>query len=178
MIFERLEYSNKMTADIITISRILFSALLLFFPPSSSVFAALYLLCGISDVLDGFIARKLHTESEKGARLDSAADLFFAFVYAVRILPRLNLPLWVWLWTAGIAVIKSAGIVDASRKEQRLRIEHSFGNKLTGLLLYLLPMAVNVVDVKYGAALACTSATVAAITEIYKMKRCQNNEQI
>ena len=163
------EYCNKMLADSITASRILFSALLLFFPPTSFAFALLYLLCGITDVLDGFIARKLHTESEKGARLDSAADLVFALIYAVRILPRLDLPRWVWLWTAGIAAVKITGIAAASRKERHLHIEHSFGNKLTGLLLYLLPLTVKVVDVKYSAALVCASAAVTAITEIRKM---------
>ena len=158
-----------MIANSITVSRILFSALLLFFPPTSSAFAALYLLCGLTDVLDGFIARKLHTESEQGARLDSAADMFFALVYAVRILPRLDLPLWVWLWTAGIAAVKITGIAAASRKEQRLSIEHSFGNRLTGLLLYLLPMSVKIVDVKYCAIPVCAAAAVTAITEICKM---------
>ena len=159
-----------MLADSITASRILFSALLLFFPPSSAAFAAFYLLCGISDVLDGFIARKLHTESEKGARLDSAADLVFALVYAARILPRLSLPRWVWLWTAGIAVIKTAGIAAASRKEKHLHIEHSFGNRLTGFLLYLLPLSAKFVDVKYSAALVCLVATVTAIREIQVLK--------
>lgn len=157
-------------ADSITLSRILFSALLLFFPPSSFPFALFYLLCGISDVLDGFIARKLHTESEEGARLDSAADLFFALIYAVRILPRLNLPLWVWLWTAGIAAVKITGILAAGRKEQRLYIEHSFGNKLTGFLAFLLPLTSCIADVKYGAILVCTAATAAAIGEMRKIK--------
>lgn len=158
-----------MIADTITISRILFSALLLFFPLSSFPFAVFYLLCGVTDVLDGFIARKLHTESEKGAMLDSAADLFFALIYAVRILPRLNLPLWVWLWTAGIAAVKITGIAAVSRKERHLHIEHSFGNRLTGLLLYLLPMSVRIADEKYCAIPVCAAATATAITEICKM---------
>ena len=158
-----------MIANIITINRILFSALLFCFPPASFAFAVLYLLCGITDVLDRFIARKLHTESEKGALLDSAADLFFALVYAVRILPRLNIPLWVWLWTAGIAAVKIVGIIAASIKEHRVHIEHSFGNKLTGLLLFLLPLSGCFTDVKYGVILVCTIATATAIGEIIKI---------
>ena len=70
-----------MIANIITVSRILFSLAMILFPPSSVPFAVLYLLCGATDVLDGFVARKLHTESENGAMLDSAADLLFAVVY-------------------------------------------------------------------------------------------------
>ena len=158
-----------MTADIITISRILFSLLLLVFSPSSYFFAALYLLCGITDMVDGFVARKLHTESEKGAKLDSVADLIFAVIYAVRILPFLSVPYWIWIWTAIIAVIKIAGIVIAGRKAKKLSIEHSFGNKLTGLLLFLLPLSVYIADVKYSATVVCIAATVTAIGEIMKI---------
>ena len=157
-----------MIANIITFSRILFSLLLFVFKSDSYPFAALYLLCGITDMLDGFIARRLNTESEKGAKLDSIADLIFAVVYAVRILPRLSVPYWIWIWTAVIAVIKIAGIVIAGRKTQKLSIEHSFGNKLTGLLLFLLPLSVYIADVKYTAAIVCAATTVTAIGEIIK----------
>ena len=156
-----------MIANSITVSRILFSLLLLVFPPSSLFFAALYLLCGISDILDGFAARKLHSESEKGAMLDSAADLFFALIYAVRILPLLHIPLWIWIWTAVIAGSKVVAVLLRSRKAHRLSIEHTFANKLTGLLVFLLPLSVHFVDVKYGAALVCAAATVAVMDEIH-----------
>ena len=157
-----------MIANIITFSRMLFSLAMLGFPATSRAFALLYLLCGVTDVLDGFIARRLHTESEKGERLDSMADLVFAFVYAVKILPLLNLPLWIWIWTAIIAATKLTGILIASRKAHSLSIGHSFGNKLTGLLLFLLPLSVCVADVKYGATLVCIVATVTAIKEAVK----------
>ena len=166
-----IEHGKAAAANIITVSRMLFSLLLLFLPPRSFAFAAAYLLCGATDVLDGFIARRLHTESETGAMLDSAADLLFAVVYAVRILPLLNIPRWVLIWTAIIAVIKIAEILIASRKAHKLTIEHSFGNKLTGLLLFLLPLSVSFADVKYGAAIVCITATAAVIREITDAKR-------
>ena len=160
-----------MIANIITIIRMLFSMLLLVLSPFSPFFVVLYLLCGITDVLDGFAARKLHTESEKGAMLDSAADLLFAVVYAVRILSLLNIPLWLWIWSAIIAVTKVTGILIASKKAHRLSIEHSFGNKLTGLLLYFLPLSVCALDVKYGATLVCIAATGTVIKEITMIYR-------
>ena len=154
-------------ANSVTISRMLFSLVMLVLPTRSLAFAVLYLLCGVTDVLDGFIARKLHTESEKGARLDSIADLLFAAVYAVKILPLLGIPLWIWIWTAIIAVIKITCIVIASKKAYRLVIEHSFGNKLTGLLLFLFPLSVCAAEGKYGAILVCIAATVTVIIEIF-----------
>lgn len=157
-----------MTADIITFSRIVFSVLLLVFAPYSIPFTVFYLLCGVSDVLDGFAARKLHTESERGAMLDSIADLFFAVIYAVRILPRLSFPYWIWIWIAFIAVIKIAGIAIASKKAHRLSVAHSFGNKLTGILIFLLPLSVPFADAKYGAVIVCFAAAVTAIAEMIK----------
>ena len=155
-----------MIADLITCSRMLFSLLLFVLPLPSSSFAVFYLLCGVSDVLDGFAARRLHTESERGAMLDSAADLLFAVVYAVKILPFLNIPLWIWIWTVIIASAKITEILIASKKTHRLSIEHSFGNKLTGLLLFFLPLSVCVADVKYTAPLVCAVATGTVIKEI------------
>ena len=155
-----------MIANCITVSRMLFSLLLFGLSPSSPLFAAFYLLCGVSDVLDGFLARKLHAESKTGAMLDSMADLLFALVYAVKLLPLLSVPLWIWIWAAIIAAAKITGILIASRKARSLSIAHSFGNRLTGVLLFLLPLSVRVADVKYGAALVCTAATVTVIEEI------------
>ena len=165
-----------MTANIITLSRVVFSLLLLAFPPDSGVFAALYILCGVSDVLDGFAARRLHTESEKGARLDSAADIVFALVYAARILPALPVPLWIWIWTAVIAAVKAAGIILASKKAHRFTVEHSFGNKLTGLLLFLLPLSARIADVRYAAAVVCLAATGTVIGEIIGIMKYKPKE--
>ena len=159
-----------MIANIITVSRIFFSVLLLAFPPHSYPFVAFYLLCGMSDMLDGFVARKLHTENENGAMLDSIADLFFAVAYAVKILPLLNIPLWIWIWTIVIAVTKIANILIASKKTHKFLIEHSLGNKLTGLLLFLLPISVYAMDVEYGATLVCIVATATVIKEMANQK--------
>ena len=159
--------TNTVVANSITVSRMLFSIALLVLLPRSLLFAVLYLLCGVTDVLDGFIARKLHTESEKGAMLDSIADLLFTVVYAVKIPPILRIPLWIWIWTAIIAVTKITCIAIASKKAHRLEIEHSLGNKLTGLLLFLLPLSACVADGKYGVILVCIAATVTVIIEIF-----------
>lgn len=159
-----------MIADGITFSRILFSLSLFLLPPTSVSFAELYFLCGVTDVLDGFLARKLHTESGAGERLDSIADLFFAVAYAVKILPILCLPVWIWIWIVMIAVIKIFGILKRSRMERRFCIAHSFANKLTGLLLYLLPMTVRLFDVKLCAAVVCAAATVTAAEELFRPK--------
>ena len=67
----------KNTANYITAGRIGLALSLLFVPPLTILFYIVYLLCGLSDMADGLIARKTHTESAFGAKLDSIADFSF-----------------------------------------------------------------------------------------------------
>jgi CDP-diacylglycerol--glycerol-3-phosphate 3-phosphatidyltransferase len=85
---------RKQIANTITISRILCSIFLLPCPVFSAAFYILYLLCGMTDMIDGTIARKTGSVSEFGARLDTAADLSFALAAFLKILPRISMPTW------------------------------------------------------------------------------------
>lgn len=143
----------------------LMSVVLLTLSPRSAVFAALYLLCGVSDALDGFAARRLRTQSARGARLDSAADLLFAAAYAVKILPILPIPRWIGIWIAGIAAVKIVGILRMSRSARGLRVRHSLLNRLTGITVFLLPCAAQWMDVRIGEILVCALASFAAMDD-------------
>ena len=63
--------------NFVTGLRMVGTFLLLFTKAFSPAFYVVYSICGISDVLDGFLARRTGTASEFGARLDSVADLLF-----------------------------------------------------------------------------------------------------
>jgi CDP-diacylglycerol--glycerol-3-phosphate 3-phosphatidyltransferase len=65
-------------ANTITFFRIAASIVLLFCPVFSPAFYVFYIAAGLSDMLDGFVARQTDTVSKLGARLDTIAD--FAFV--------------------------------------------------------------------------------------------------
>ena len=67
-------------ANLITCIRILCAAALAFLPALSRSFYAVYLVAGVSDMLDGFVARRTNTASSLGARLDTLADFAFASV--------------------------------------------------------------------------------------------------
>ena len=85
-------------ADIITLLRISGTVLLLFLKPLSVKFFLIYALTGITDVLDGWVARRLKIDGDFGAKLDSVADLLFYAVMLSRILPILwdLLPYIIW----------------------------------------------------------------------------------
>lgn len=158
-------------ANIITFSRILLSAVLLFLSPTSVPFGLIYLLCGFSDMADGLTARKMHMESEVGARLDSIADILFFTVSAVKIVPIIRLDIRLWVWIVIIAVMKIAGMILLFIRKHAFEPPHSVLNKLTGLLLFILPLTVTVVDITYSATAVCAVATLAAVWDIILLKR-------
>lgn len=72
-----IEKHRRNCANIITFFRVVGIILLLTMKPLSPSFFLLYTATGLTDVLDGWIARKTKTASDFGARLDSIADLLF-----------------------------------------------------------------------------------------------------
>ena len=152
-------------ANIITIIRILCSIALLFCPVFSAVFYALYITAGVSDMLDGWVARRTHTVSELGAKLDTIADIVFVVVCLIKLLPVMNIPLWLYIWIGVIAVIKVINIVSGFVVQKRFVAVHSVMNKVTGVLLFCLPLMLSFIDLKYSAMAVCSIATFAAVQE-------------
>ena len=94
---------KKQIANIITSCRILGSIGLCFCPVFSACFCGLYLFCGLTDMVDGTIARKTDAVSECGARLDTVADFLFVIASFGKILPVIRIPVWICVWAAVIA---------------------------------------------------------------------------
>ena len=158
---------KKHIANIITGSRIVFSLLLLFIPLSSSLFYIFYLFCGLTDMIDGTVARKTGAVSNFGAKLDTASDFVFMAVCVVKLLPKINISVWLWIWIAIIAIVKVVNIVMGFIRRKKLVALHTFLNKITGLLLFLLPLTLQFILPTYSFAVVCTIATIAAIQEGY-----------
>lgn len=152
-------------ANIVTSIRILCSIALLFCPAFSPAFYALYLTAGVSDMVDGWVARRTHTASELGAKLDTIADIVFVIVCLVKMLPVLNIPVWLYVWIGIIALIKIINIISGFVVQKRFVSVHSIMNKTTGLLLFIFPLTISFIDLKYTATLVCIFATFAAIQE-------------
>jgi phosphatidylglycerophosphate synthase len=56
--------------NMLSVLRIILSVILISYRPVSIVFIVVYIAIGITDVLDGIIARKFGYESDLGAKLD------------------------------------------------------------------------------------------------------------
>ena len=154
-----------MMANTITVFRIAAGIVLLFCPVFSPAFYVLYIAAGLSDMLDGFVARKTNTVSRFGARLDTIADFVLVVVCLIKLLPVLRIPAWLYGWIGIIALIKAVNIVSGFAVQKKFVAVHSVMNKTTGALLFLLPLTIPVLPLKYSAIVVCAAATFAAIQE-------------
>ncbi len=95
----------------------------------------------------------------------TAADFVFVAACLIKLLPMIPFPLWLWLWIGGIALIKAINLLSGYIVQKRFVTMHTMMNKTTGILLFVLPLTVPIVALKYSAPLVCTAATFAAIQE-------------
>ena len=161
-------------ANIITGCRILGAILLLFFPVFSLEFYVIYLLCGFSDMIDGVVARKTKSNSRFGAKFDTVADLIFVVVVWYKLLPAIHIPEWGWIWIIIIAAVKLSNIIWGLLRRKTLISIHSILNKIAGFILFLLPLTIQFVELKYSFSTICLIATFAAIQEgCYIRKGCE-----
>ena len=152
-------------ANIITGIRVLCSIVLLFCTVLSPAFYTLYIIAGLTDMIDGWVAKRTNTVSEFGAKWDTTADFIFVVVCLIKLIPVIDIPLWLYTWIGIIACIKFFNMGYGYAINKTLVAFHSRMNKATGFLLLLFPLTLNIIDLKYSAAIVCIAATCAAIHE-------------
>ncbi len=116
-------------ANAITIFRMAASIVLLFCPVFSPAFYACYIMAGLSDMLDGFVARKTNTASRFGAKLDTIADYMFVAICLIKLLPVLSIPAWLYGWIGIIALIKVVSIIFGFAVQKNFCAGHAGMNK-------------------------------------------------
>ena len=152
-------------ANALTICRIVLCVALLITEAFSPTFFLVYALAGLTDMLDGYVARRTNSESELGARLDSIADLVLVVVCLVKLLPAIDVPIWLWVWVAAIVLLKVANVASGLVVEKRLVMPHTVANKAAGLVVFLVPFAIPFFGITAPAVIACAAASFAAVQE-------------
>lgn len=151
-----------MLANTITATRTAAAAVMLVGSPADSAFWLLYAWCGVSDIADGPIARRLGEESTLGARLDSVADLAFAFACCLSLLPECSLAAWLITVMVFIAIAK---ILLYTLVRGRGGDTHTKGNKAAGLVAYLTLPALFLTNLSVVALPACILAAYSVLQE-------------
>lgn len=137
--------SKNNIPNYITTLRIIGTTCLLFLEPLSIAFYIIYTVSGISDIVDGFVARKMKVTSELGAKLDSIADLMFYAVMLIKIFPVLwkKIPTILWIVVGIILGLRVCTYGVVAVKFKRFASVHTYLNKCTGLLIFLVPYLIN-----------------------------------
>ncbi len=158
---------NKMKniANYISVSRIIMSIILFVTEAFSLVFCIIYIYCGISDMLDGFVARKSKNTSKIGARLDSISDIIFVAIATVKILPVLSLSNGIIIWIIIIALIKIINVICSYIYYKKIILPHTIANKTTGFLVFIAPLIIVNVNSIILEVIVCMVATFSAIQE-------------
>lgn len=155
----------KYLPNIITVFRFLGSICLLFFNVESVAFWVIYFACGLSDMLDGYLARKLQCESKLGALLDSLADISFVACCSWQIISVLSFPKWLWIWGGAIVAIKVINQISALEMYKKCVFPHTIANKVTGFLLFIgVPLTVFLKSM-VPIVIVAVVATFAAVQE-------------
>ena len=162
--------------NIITLLRIADSLGLLLCDVTSVAYWIIYALCGISDIADGWLARKLRCVTMKGALLDSLADICFVACCAWKLLPILELPQWLWLLAGVIVAIKVVNQLSALVMYGCCCFPHTLANKWAGFLLFIaVPITFwSIVPITIVASVA----TFAAVQEGHFIRTRNNMRKI
>ena len=155
----------KNVANYISVSRIIMSIILFITETFSTTFYVIYIYCGISDMLDGFIARKSNNESKIGAILDSVSDIIFVIVAMIKILPVLNLTDGMIIWGVAIAFIKVVNVICSYIYCKKLVLPHTTANKIAGFILFIAPFIIVNNNSIIIEIIICSIATFAAVQE-------------
>lgn len=155
-------------ADCMTVCRIVGTLVLSALCPLSPVFFWVYALTGLTDVLDGWIARLTKTASDFGARLDSIADILFYAVMLFRIFPYLwnMLPKDIWYAVAVIIIVRISAYLLAAVKYRHFVSLHTYLNKLTGVVVFIIPFLLTTEYTIIYCRGVCTVAAAAALEEL------------
>lgn len=154
--------------NFITSLRLVGTICLLFMTPLSPAFFIVYSITGITDALDGFIARRTSTVSEFGAKLDSIADIIFYFVMIVKILPILcvKLPVQIWYAVTAVLILRIASYIVAAIKYRRFASLHTLLNKLTGIAIFSVPFMLGLPCAVQFCVIVCIIAGLASAEEL------------
>ena len=151
---------------------------LLFCRVFSPAFYVLYLVAGVSDMIDGTVARKTGTVSELGSKLDTAADFMLVLACLIKLLPVIHLPAWLIAWIVIVAILKVINLISGYVMQKEIVAMHTVMNKVTGALLFVLPLTLSWIDLKYSGAVVSAVATFAAIQEGHLIRRHYENSGI
>ena len=160
------ERKIKNLANIITSSRIIFALAILYIKPFSTTFWICYFLGGLSDLLDGLVARTLNQQSENGAKIDSIADFVFAASIFIIVLKNIFLPGRFWWFISLIILIRIITYSVGFYKYRTFSSLHTYFNKASGVLIFMFPLLYVILKLDVAGGIVCFVSFAASVEEL------------
>lgn len=167
---ERTQVKIWTWANLLTSLRIIFSMMILYCEPLTMPFFIFYTLAGVTDMVDGTVARLTDSVTDFGSKLDTIADLVLVIVCIIKLFPVLYLESWMYVWIIGIALIKIYNMAYCIFKIKRFVPVHSKANKAVGFLLFALPYSLGSIEWQYSEIVILVVALMASIQETFIVK--------
>lgn len=112
------------------------------------------------------MARRLHQESETGAKLDSAADFIFLLCVGIAVVRSTVFPVWVLLCAAIIALTRFAAYGIGYFKYRTFSALHTVLNKAAGAFLFAFPLLYGLLGMGAACKIGCGVAFLSAVEEL------------
>ena len=154
--------------NFITCLRIIGTICLWFIEPFTATFFVVYTVSGVSDAVDGIIARAMKTTSELGTKLDSIADIMFYITMTIRVFPVLweELPVLLWYGVGLIVVLRIISYALAAIKYHRFATLHTYMNKVASFMWFTVPYAISM---KWTVGMCTALFMVSAIGSVEEL---------
>ena len=156
--------------NLLSIIRIVLALFIIIVAKNNRLLFVIVLLCGLTDVLDGYIARKYKVESKVGAKLDSLGDYtFFLMLVLYFFIWRLNLIKDNSIFIVLVIMVRLSSLVVCWIKNKKVYSLHTIANKITGLLLYVGILVEILVERKDILVFLLVISLISAIEELMIM---------
>lgn len=152
--------------NILSTARIFLCLPLLILEPFSLGFMLLYTTAGITDMIDGPIARRTGHVTALGANLDGAADFLFALIVVIRILPAIEIAPWIVALIFVVIGMKCLSLFIAYIRHKELVLLHTYANKFAAFALFLFPLFYFVMNTTLLLMILIVIASLAFLEEI------------
>ena len=128
----------KYIPNAITLSRFIMVTSLIFLTPFSTLGMTVFIIAGLSDMVDGPLARNIKgAKSNLGAELDSMADMYMVIISVFFIVPAMSISNWLWPAILVALSFKLMSAVPGILKHRKVFFLHTLSNKFLGFILFL-----------------------------------------
>ena len=158
---------KKQLANIISCSRIAGAIVLFCLNEISTLFLAIYVICGITDLVDGPVARKTNSTSVLGATFDTVGDVLTYLALTKVLIKQKLVPLWIFIWILTAGVFFGVCAVVSRIRLKKLYLPHTYLGKIFGFAVFVLPLAMQIMPHEVWMAVICSIATVHVIELTY-----------